>query len=99
MVYCRILHRVLCAVLLSIHSMYNSLHTLIPNPLSSAPPLSLTFYLQDITITYQVFLPACLPDSSAGIPYCPNALASNLAIFISALVNLKLDIFSSNPMT
>ena len=73
MVYYRIFHTVLCAMqLLSIHSIYNSLHTLIPNSLSSAPPLSLTFYLQDITITHQVFLPACLPESSAGIPYCPN---------------------------
>ena len=28
-----------------------------------------------------------------------SVLGSNLAIFVSALVNLKLDIFSSNPMT
>ena len=73
MVYYRIFHTVLCAMQLSLfHCIYNTLHSLIPNSLSSAPPLSLTFYLLDITITYQVFLPACLPDSSAGIPYCPN---------------------------
>ena len=72
-VYYRILHTVLCAMqLLSVHSIYNSLHMLIPNSLSNASPLSITFYLQDVTITYQVFLPACLPDSSAGIPYHPN---------------------------